>query len=322
VPDLSGRLTRILTMIPYIQQHPGVRVRDLARYLSCAPETILVDLDAVLLCGVPPYLPSDYIGVVVEGERIHISFAEHFKRPINLTFLEALGLMLALRHLPLTRRGRQTAQTLRTKILKILPSRTRRGLRAAGRHMDVGPLHRGVQERVALLHQAINERREVHMEYYTASRDELTRRSLRPYGIIEHKGEWYVVGWCLLRDAERPFRVDRIRKLTLLETTFEPPASFSMSAYGAAEMYFPTRRDLRVKLRVSPELARWIKEDQPAKRTRELPDGGLILRLSVSQPEWIVSWVMAHAGQVELLAPEALRKKIVAACDQTLQNYA
>ena len=320
--DANQRLSRILTMIPYVRRHPGLRVHELARYLGCDPETILADLNAVLLCGVPPYLPNDYISVVVDGDRIHLSFAEHFRRPVTLTFQEALSLILALRHLPLTRHARDTARALHKRILALLPSHARRALRSARRQMNVGPLHRGVQQRVALLQQAIEERREVRMEYYTASRDELTQRDLRPYGIIEHNGEWYVVGHCLLRDDERPFRVDRIRTVALRDATFDPPASFSIEKYRTDEMYFPTRRDLRVKLRIAPPLARWLREERPAGRMRPLPDGGLMLHLSVSQPEWIISWVLAHGDQVELLAPEALRQKIAAACRGARENYA
>lgn len=319
--DLNARLARMLTMIPYLRLHPGVRVRQLADYLDCTPETLLADLDAVLLCGVPPYLPNDYISVVVEGDRISIDFASHFRRPVNLTFHEALSLILALQHLPLTKRGREAAEALGKKIIEILPRGARKVLRSARRQVNVGPLCRGVRQRVALLQQAIEERREVRMTYYTASRDELTDRSFRPYGLVEHNAEWYVVGHCLLRDAERPFRVDRIRDLDLLDTTFTAPPSFNLEAYRTEEMYFPTRRDLRVKLKIAPELAPRMREEQRNSRVRELADGSLILHISVSQPEWIISWVLSHAGQVELLAPEALRKKIRAACRQTLRAY-
>ena len=319
--SLSERLTRILTMIPYIQQHQGVHVKELASYLGTGPETILADLNAVLLCGVPPYLPNDYIGVVIERDRIHLSFADHFKRPVNLTLQEALSLNLALAYVPLTRHARETAQRLQRKILDILPRGTRTLWRTARRQMNVGPLHRGLHDRVALLEQAIEEQREVHIEYYTASRDELTEREIRPYGIVEHNGEWYVVAHCLFRDRELPFRVDRIRRMELRDRTFDRPRSFSIDKYRRDEMYFPTSRDLRVKLRIAPELARWVREEQPVGKLKPLSDGSIILHLSVSQPEWVISWVMAHAGKVELLAPEALRKRIVAACKKALEKY-
>jgi len=321
VTKKNARLARILTLIPYIREHPGVRVRELAAYLGCEPGTILADLNSVLLCGVPPYLPNDYISVVIDGDRIHIDFASHFSRPVNLTFQEALSLILALQHLPLTKRGGAAAEALRKKISALLPRGARKVLRSARRRMDAGSLIRGVRERIAVLQRAIEERREVRMEYYTASRDELTERDFRPYGLIEHSGEWYVVGHCMLRDAERPFRVDRIRRLELLERVFEPPVSFEIERYRKEQMYFPTRRDLRVKVKIAPRLARWVREEQPGDLMRELEDGGLIVHLSVSQPEWIISWVVAHAGEVELLAPEALRKRIRAACRETIRGY-
>jgi len=250
-----------------------------------------------------------------------VAFAEHFKRPVNLTFEEALSLNLALGRLPLTPRDREAARSVRKKILGALPGPTRRLWRKASRQLQVGPLHRGVEERISLLEQAIEEHREVHVEYYTASREEMTERDLQPYGIIEHNGEWYVVAHCLLRDRELPFRVDRIRRIELLDRTFDPPASFDREKYQRPQMYFPTSRDLRVKLRVAPELARWIRDEYPTGKMRELPDGGLILHLSVSRPEWIISWVIAHAGKVELLAPQALRKKIAAACQEAAAAY-
>jgi len=319
--DPGDRLTRILTMIPYIRKHPGIRVRDLAAYAACDPAEILSDLDAVILCGVPPYLPSDYISVVLEGDRIHLAFAEHFQRPVNLTLEEALGLSLALERLPLAARHREAGETLRRKIAGALPHGARKAWRTAAKQVQVGPRRREERKRIADLEEAIESRRVVHIEYYTASRDEMTERDIRPYGMIEHEGEWYVVGHCLLRDRELPFRVDRIRALRVLDETFDVPRSFNLEKYRRATMYFPTSRDLRVKLRIAPELARWVREEHPAGKIRDLPDGGLILHLSVSRPEWVVSWVMAHAGQVEVLAPEALRRKLAETCEETLGKY-
>lgn len=319
--DPGDRLARILTMIPYIRTHPGIRVQDLAAYAACDSAEILSDLDAVILCGVPPYLPSDYVSVVLEGDRIHIAFAEHFQRPVNLTLQEALSLSLALERLPLTARDREAAKTLRLKIAAALPRGARKAWHTAAKQVQVGPRRREEQERIATLEQAIEDRRVVHIEYYTASRDEMTARDIRPYGIVEHEGEWYVVGHCLLRDRELPFRADRIRALRVLDETFAVPRSFNLEKYRRAPMYFPTSRDLRVKLKIAPELARWVREEHPAGKIRNLPDGGLILHLSVSRPEWIIAWVMAHAGKVELLAPEALRRKLAETCTETLGNY-
>lgn len=315
------RLRRILLMIPYIQQHPGISVEEVAAFTGCKPETIPGDLDAALLCGVPPYLPSDYISIVVEDGRIYVSFAEHFKRPVNLTFEEALSLNLALSQVPVGRKNAAAALELRRKILKVLPRNSRALWREARRQLQVGAGSRPLQERVALLEQAIEDKKEIHIEYYTASRDEMTERDVQPYGMIEHNGEWYFVGHCLLRDRELPFRVDRIRALKVLDKTFDPPKKFNIEKYRRPQMYFPTMRDMRVKLRVVPEYARWIHDELPEAKTRRLPDGGIIAHLSVHQPEWMVLWALSHAGKVEVLAPFALRKQIAQAAQKALQRY-
>lgn len=320
--DITRRVQRILLMVPYIQKHQGIRVAELAEYFGCPPERVLADLDAVLLCGVPPYLPNDYIGVVLDGGRIYVSFAEHFKRPVNLTFEEALSLNLALRHLPLTRGQSSAAQKLRSKIVALLPRGSRGMWRDARRRLNVGAAQKALQERISVLEQAIESRLEISMEYYTASRDELTSRNVQPYGLIEHNGEWYLVGHCLLRDRELPFRVDRIRGLQLLERSFQIPGEFDIEKYRRPQMYLPTSQDMRVKLRVSPELGRWICEENLSGRIQKQPDGGVVLHMTVGQPQWIVSWVMEHAGQVEVLSPESLKRSIADACDKALSNYA
>lgn len=321
-PSLPARLSRILTMVPYIQQHPGIRVRELAGYLGCDPADLMADLDAVLLCGVPPYLPNDYIGVVLEGDRIYLSFAAHFRRPVNLTIEEALSLSFALGRLPLARRSLAAAADLQHKIDALLPGPVRRKWNDARRSLQAGPLNAEIRRRIAALEEAVEEHREVHIDYYTAGRDDMTRRDVRPLGIVEHSGEWYLIAHCLLRDRELPFRVDRIRALRALDRTFAPPPDFSISRYARPQFYFPTSRDLRVKLRVAPDLARWVLEDPLGGKTRPTPDGGMLLYLSVSQPQWVVGWVLEHAGKVELLAPDALRRQVADACRRTLANYA
>jgi predicted DNA-binding transcriptional regulator YafY len=159
------------------------------------------------------------------------------------------------------------------------------------------------------------------MEYYTASRDAMTERDLEPYGLVEHGGNWYVVGRCLLRDREMPFRVDRIRTLRVTDRAFTPPGDFDIERYLSPEMYFPTSRDVRVRVRVAPELVRWIREERPSSEVAPEPDGGAVVSLSVSQVEWLLSWLIQHGVQAEVISPPALRSRMAQFCDAALAVY-
>jgi len=318
---LSQTVNRILTMVAFVRRRPeGVPIRELAEFLGSSPQDVAADIDAILMCGVPPYLPSDYINAGIEGGRVFISFADHIQRPINLTLQEALALLLVLRSLPVGADAHEGVKRLRSKILRLLPGRGRE-LRRIGRRIQLGQDRSVLGRTLHTLEKAVADSREVHMRYYTASRDAMTERNLQPYGLIEHAGSWYVVGRCLLRDRELPFRVDRIRQIELTDRTFEPPPDFNIESYRAAEMYFPTSRDIRVRIRIAPELVRWIREERPPSDIEPAEDGGATVSISVTHAEWLLSWLIQHGTLAEVIRPIALRRKMAEYCAATLAVY-
>src|SRR4051794_343353 len=89
--------------------------------------------------------------------------------------------------------------------------------------------------RLAKLEGAISKQRTVKFEYWTASRDQMSDRTLNPYALLPDNGGWYVVGYDLDRDDIRTFRVSRIRGdikfATRRERDFRIPADFDIELY-------------------------------------------------------------------------------------------
>ena len=316
--DITTRMARILTMIPYVRKHSGVRVEELAEYLGCSADTVLADLDEVIMCGVPPYLPSDYIGVYVDGGRVSIRFADHFERPLNLTLREALSLKVALQSLP---SSRGVAARLAGRVDEMLPLGTKQSVREAAGRIRVRTGPRALRQKIRRIEQAASESRELRIEYYTASRDALTKRTVQPFALVEHQGFWYMVGHCRLRERELPFRVDRIRSLRQLRTKFVVPPDFDLAKYQRDEMYFPSKRDVRVRLWVHGDIARWVREEVPARRAQRAPGGHLILTVSVSRPEWILRWALRQGAKVRILDPPCVREQMRELAQAVLRVY-
>jgi predicted DNA-binding transcriptional regulator YafY len=78
---------------------------------------------------------------------------------------------------------------------------------------------------------ACQERRQVEMEYYTAGRNARSTRVMDPYILHFSRNNPYVTGFCHQRMAVRDFRVDRIRRLVLLEDRFEVVPDFDPQQY-------------------------------------------------------------------------------------------
>src|ERR671926_393709 len=136
-----------------------------------------------------------------------------------VAFLIAEPLRLALQNLALGRTGFPEA-----------PTQT--AVRVDRLDPDYSP---ELQARLSKLEVAISKQRTVKFLYTTMSIARERERTLNPYALFNDRGAWYVVGRDLDRDAERTFRVSRIRGditfATRRERDFRVPPDFEIAGY-------------------------------------------------------------------------------------------
>src|SRR3990172_1297709 len=98
--DLSGRLRRLLFLVPYVaRRQAGVRIDQLARELAIDREELLADLDLLTQVGPPTGDPGEYLLVSVEAGKVYVDLAQRLTRPLRLTPAEGCSLLLGLRAL-------------------------------------------------------------------------------------------------------------------------------------------------------------------------------------------------------------------------------
>ncbi|MFV1959363.1 MAG: helix-turn-helix transcriptional regulator [Planctomycetota bacterium] len=322
------RIRRCLAMIPLIRARPGIRIPELASIFGVHDSEIWEDITEVLtFCGVPPYLPHNYLVFSIHGDRVSIRFAEHLSRPVHLTLQEALAIDLALR----TVSGGSppvfgdAAPRLREKLRRLLGGRERVALAAFDRGVAGRPPPDLVTETIALLKQAMSRNFCVEIEYYTASRDRVSVRTVDPYGLIDHRGRWYVVARDHLRERELPFRVDRIRTVRLLpDQEYEVPDSFTTERYRRDAFWREGPEDIVVKVAFSPEVAPRIREEASRRELRERPDGGVVrtYRIQRGRPRWLYTQVARFGPDAEILAPADVRRGMAHFLDAMLGTMA
>jgi len=161
---------------------------------------------------------------------------------------------------------------------------------------------------------AVQQCRQLDLVYWSASRDEVTRRVVDPYHLTSTLGDWYLVAYCHLREEVRMFAPARIRSLKETGKRFERPAEFRIGDYLDAS--FRTMRGfgepLRVRLRFRGEAARYVKlrEWHPTQRLKERRDGSLEMTLAVSHLLEVRRWVLGYGPECEVLEPAELREQV------------
>lgn len=78
-----------------------------------------------------------------------------------------------------------------------------------------------------LLEDALEQGRNVEIEYYVASRREWTTRDVTISDVYEKNEEWYLSGQCGLRHEYRHFRLDHIRAVRTLNHEEDVPDPFA-----------------------------------------------------------------------------------------------
>ena len=82
---------------------------------------------------------------------------------------------------------------------------------------------------------------------YLSWRQDQTERDIDPYGVVFHRGRWYVVGRDHLRDSLRTFRIDRIASVTPGAQTFTAPDDFDPVTHLTSTLaQVPYRWDVEV----------------------------------------------------------------------------
>lgn len=306
----SDRLTRMLALVPYVSRRPGVRVEELAAEFGVSARQIGSDLDLLMVCGLPGYYPDDLIDVVLDddGGTVSIAFDAGIERPVRLTGDEAIALTVALRALA-DLPGLVDDDAVRSALAKLEQHTGREALAAEATPMvqvsaaDPAPA-------LGVVRDALRHGRRLWMRYYTASRDEMTERTVDPLRVLVTDGHSYLEAYCHLVGAIRHFRVDRIEDARVLVDEPAQPTLWADSDVPD-KVFHPGPRSASVTLRLT-HAARWVPEYYPVDAVEELgdddgtPTGALRVRLQVTGEAWLTRLVLSLGGDAVVEAPDEL----------------
>jgi proteasome accessory factor C len=284
--EAESDLQRVLAMVPWLATHSGVPKAEVAARFGVTLEQLERDLGLIMMVGVPPYSPGDYINIDYEGETVDVWFAPYFTRPLRLTAAEGFALLAAGRAL-LAVPGSDEQGPLATALDKL-----ERALGVTEVVVDFA-----APEHLPAVRTAAEHGQRIEIDYWSAGRDALTTREIDPGPPFFALGEWYTDAFDHLRGEPRMFRVDRVRAVRETGTTFTP-----VPAAARGTVYNPRPDDRRVTLDL-PESAAWIVESFPAESVEERPDGGQRVVLAVSENAWLERLLLRAGPEARVVGP-------------------
>ncbi|GAA6756656.1 transcriptional regulator [Thermus thalpophilus] len=278
------------------------RVSELASQFGVSERTIERDLEALSFQGYPV-------------ERVGRGLYRIQDRPPPLHPVEALALFAAGRLLYHQAPTRQYGAALE-KLARMLPEPLRDLLLRSTQGLAE---RRGDSRNLEMVARALLERRVLAFEYRSGGSRNWRPKELLVYFLEANRTNLglYAVGY--ERSYHRSvltFKLSRMRNARLLDEGYELPKDFDPNLYfrQAWGVVGVRQEAVDIRLRFAPEAAwRVLEGDYPGLEIeRELPDGGLLVRLKAAPfkggvPWEALAWIQSFGSRVEVLAPEELR---------------
>jgi proteasome accessory factor C len=278
-PGSEARLRRILAVVPWVVAEDGPALAEVcARFGYRTQAELQQDLDLLFLCGVPPYSPDTLIEVDVADGRVWIRYADWFERPLRLTPAEALTLVASSSALLGSEAATDFTDLDGPLARGLAKLATSLGLREEVLDVTLGP---APADELAVLLAASRDHHQVEIEYYVYGRDEITTRVIDPHLVYSAAGQWYVAAYCHTAAADRLFRVDRVRRVTVLDRPFEPRPGGEVPP-----LFAPGPTDPELVIEVEPE-ATWVATQYPATSVTVLPEGRARVSMPISGDAWL-----------------------------------
>lgn len=280
--------SRMFYIMNYLSIHQEVTAPFLAEKLEVSVRTIYRDLDNLSGLGFPVYAQNGRNGGIrlLENHQIPATFVTEEEQEVILSGLE---------NLTVTEFG--GADELSVKLSSLFK-------RSADSWLAIdysGWRKSEEKEYIDLLTTARKQKRCVFLTYEN-SQGVVSEREIAPNKLFFKQHNWYLSGYCYLKEEHRIFKLKRISALRLSERSLDPAL--------LTEDYMPKYSYQQVVF--------FIEADQLPRMQEELSNlqvetAGERLKIStwLATGEWLFSYLLSYGAALEVVEPAELRERII-----------
>jgi proteasome accessory factor C len=303
-PKAGDKLTFLLALVPYLIDQVRVSVDDAATHFGVTPQQVRTAVSLITTSGLPgddgAYSHADLFDIdwTAYEERDLITI---IRAPIDeiprLSSREAAALLAGLQVL-----AASPSFAERTDVVDLM-ALLGRGASESFAPVAVAPTPPdGLR---ALLTQSIEERRRLRIDY-VSTRGERQWREVDPIRLDGLDDVWYLRGWCLMRDSERTFRLDRIADAELLGEAHVHEAL----PVDPEQLFRPAPNDQRVTVRLPVTTLALVADYRGPDDELDIDGDTATLTLAVGHDGILGRLVSRAAGAIEVIAPAAARAAV------------
>jgi len=312
------KLAFLLSLVPWLMDHDGASVLDAAEHFGMTPGQIREAVELIAVSGVPgetdSYQHGDLFDInwdaFEERDEIVLTNLVAIDDSPRFSAREAAALIAGLQYLSALPENADRAA------IASLMSKLSRGASAAPSQVGVeGAATTGAIDTLApdplaptlaLIRKSVQRGVQLELDY-RGSQGQRERRRVDPLRVESIDADWYLRGWCHLREAVRTFRLDRISNAII---TDEPIQHRAADVRLPDVLFEASPEDLEVTIEVIPSAMPLLTDYIPDGANTTEHGGRVRTTLRVSHYHGLKRLIASMPGVAVVVAPPSARAAV------------
>ena len=283
---------RLFKIVYYLLDKGKSTASELAEKFEVSIRTIYRDLDAISAAGIPIY--------ATQGKGGGISLLQDYVLDKSLlSDHEKEKILMALQGIIAT--DDTKASELLSKLGGLFQSKITSWI-----EVDFSDWVKNTpnQDVFNTIKRAIFTKNRILFSYF-GSNGSFSKRTIEPIKLVFKSKDWYLCGFCLLKNDFRFFKLTRIKELEVLTETF----TREVSQIPKIETTIKNDRTIPVKLKFAPQVAFRV-YDEFTDNTTEDNQGNLYVCIDLPDNEILYSYLFSFGNNVEVIEPDYVRNRM------------
>jgi proteasome accessory factor C len=285
------RTARALDLIPFLLEHQGISVEELAAEFQVSQIQMMEDLNLLFVCGLPGYTPLELIDMNFEDGFVTVSDPQVLDKPRKLSKPELTTLLVSLEVMKTFAKSavQKEIADLQVKLQSVLDRKPT---------IDV-VVKESIDSKLEEILHAIEKGSALDIHYLSAHSDKESWRKIIPNRVYFEGRHAYVESWCITSQGERVFRLDRILELRLDAKAYVP--GVENPDLGKVE---------EISLFVSNAARIFLEENASIIAATERVSNGYQVSVSAIDQGWLVRTMAGFGPEIAVIQPLALKNAL------------
>ena len=302
------RFDRIIAILIQLQSKKIVKAQELADRFEVSLRTIYRDIRTLEASGVPIYGEAGVGYSLVDGYRLPPVM---FTREEASSFIAAEKLMQKF----IDKELGQHYQSAMFKLKSVLQNSDKDWVSNIESNVLIQPtmgnlFNENVPNAMAILFKSIADKTQVKLNYQAFEAETSSERTIEPVGIFHDHNNWYVLGFCHLRNDYRQFRADRIEGIQKTDLAFTKEHQ-PLETFLDKENTCPTSK---VRLLVDKKISKFLASEKKYHGFVAQKNVGDLVEmtfLSRDIENGFARWFLMFGDYATIIEPEQLKERVL-----------